>query len=40
MRVGMSVAQIGEFSFIIVSLGFTLNVTSAFLYPIAVAVRR
>lgn len=38
MRVGMSVAQIGEFSFIIASLGLSLKVTSAFLYPIAVAV--
>lgn len=38
MRVGMSVAQIGEFSFIIASLGVSLKVTSSFLYPIAVAV--
>ena len=38
LRVGMGLAQIGEFSFIIVSLGLTLNVTSKFLYPIAVAV--
>jgi monovalent cation:H+ antiporter-2, CPA2 family len=38
LRVGMSVAQIGEFSFIIASLGVTLKVTSEFLYPIAVAV--
>ncbi len=38
MRVGMSLAQIGEFSFIIASLGLTLHVTSNFLYPIAVAV--
>jgi CPA2 family monovalent cation:H+ antiporter-2 len=38
LRVGMGLAQIGEFSFIIASLGVTLNVTSAFLYPIAVAV--
>ena len=38
MRVGMGVAQIGEFSFIIASLGLTLKVTSDFLYPIAVAV--
>jgi CPA2 family monovalent cation:H+ antiporter-2 len=38
MRVGMSVAQIGEFSFIIASLGLSLKVTSGFLYPIAVAV--
>lgn len=38
LRVGMGLAQIGEFSFIIASLGLTLNVTSKFLYPIAVAV--
>jgi len=38
LRVGMGLAQIGEFSFIIASLGVTLEVTSAFLYPIAVAV--
>lgn len=38
MRVGMGLAQIGEFSFIIASLGITLKVTSDFLYPIAVAV--
>ncbi|QBQ96995.1 cation:proton antiporter [Paraburkholderia pallida] len=38
MRVGMTVSQIGEFSFIIASLGLTLKVTSAFLYPIAVTV--
>lgn len=35
---GMSLSQIGEFSFIIASLGLTLNVTSDFLYPVAVAV--
>jgi CPA2 family monovalent cation:H+ antiporter-2 len=35
---GMSLSQIGEFSFIIATLGMTLKVTSAFLYPIAVAV--
>jgi CPA2 family monovalent cation:H+ antiporter-2 len=35
---GMSLAQIGEFSFIIASLGLSLKVTSPFLYPIAVAV--
>lgn len=35
---GMSLAQIGEFSFIIASLGMTLNVTSSFLYPIIIAV--
>jgi CPA2 family monovalent cation:H+ antiporter-2 len=38
MRVGMGKAQIGEFSFIIASLGLALNVTSDFLYPIVVAV--
>jgi monovalent cation:H+ antiporter-2, CPA2 family len=35
---GMSLSQIGEFSFIIATLGVTLNVTSDFLYPVAVAV--
>ena len=35
---GMSLAQIGEFSFIIATLGLTLKVTSDFIYPIAVAV--
>lgn len=35
---GFSLAQIGEFSFIIATLGTTLKVTSDFLYPIAVAV--
>jgi CPA2 family monovalent cation:H+ antiporter-2 len=35
---GMSLAQIGEFSFIIASLGVSLKVTSSFLYPLAVAV--
>jgi CPA2 family monovalent cation:H+ antiporter-2 len=34
----MSLAQIGEFSFIIATLGLTLKATSAFLYPIAVCV--
>jgi CPA2 family monovalent cation:H+ antiporter-2 len=38
LRVGMGLAQIGEFSFIIASLGVTLGVTSGFLYPIAVTV--
>ncbi len=38
LRVGMSLAQIGEFSFIIAALGLSLKVTSDFLYPIAVAV--
>ena len=35
---GMSLTQIGEFSFIIASLGVALGVTSSFLYPIVVAV--
>jgi CPA2 family monovalent cation:H+ antiporter-2 len=35
---GLSLAQIGEFSFIIATLGLTMKVTSDFLYPIAVAV--
>jgi K+:H+ antiporter len=38
LRVGMGLAQIGEFSFIIAALGQSLNVTSKFLYPIAVSV--
>jgi CPA2 family monovalent cation:H+ antiporter-2 len=38
LRVGMGLAQIGEFSFIIAALGLKLNVTSEFLYPIAVTV--
>jgi CPA2 family monovalent cation:H+ antiporter-2 len=38
MNTGMSLAQIGEFSFIIATLGSTLKVTSDFLYPIAVSV--
>ena len=35
---GFSLAQIGEFAFIIASLGLTLKVTDRFLYPIVVAV--
>ena len=38
MQVGVALAQIGEFSFIIAALGVTLKVTSDFLFPIAVAV--
>lgn len=38
LKVGMGLAQIGEFSFIIASLGLSLKVTSDFLYPIAVTV--
>ena len=35
---GLSLAQIGEFSFIIAGLGLSLNATGDFLYPVAVAV--
>ncbi|MBO4624848.1 MAG: cation:proton antiporter [Bacteroidales bacterium] len=35
---GFSLSQIGEFSFIIATLGVSLGVTSDFLYPIVVAV--
>ncbi|PWG80875.1 cation:proton antiporter [Pararcticibacter amylolyticus] len=38
VQAGMSLAQIGEFSFIIATLGLDLKVTNEFLYPIAVAV--
>jgi monovalent cation:H+ antiporter-2, CPA2 family len=38
VQAGMSLAQIGEFSFIIAGVGLTLNVTGHFLYPVAVAV--
>jgi CPA2 family monovalent cation:H+ antiporter-2 len=38
IQTGMSLSQIGEFSFIIATLGTTLKVTSDFLYPIVVAV--
>ena len=38
IQIGMTLAQIGEFSFIIATLGMTLNVTSDFLYPVVVAV--
>ncbi len=37
-QAGMSLAQIGEFSFIIASLGVSLKVVSDFLYPIVIAV--
>lgn len=36
VQVGMSMAQIGEFAFIIATLGLTLGVTSDFLFPVAV----
>ena len=38
VHAGFSLAQIGEFSFIIASLGTSLGVTGDFLYPIVVAV--
>lgn len=38
LQSGMSLSQIGEFSFIIASLGLSLGVTSDYLYPIAVGV--
>jgi len=38
MRCGFSMAQIGEFAFIIASLGLSLGVISGFLYPVVVAV--
>ena len=38
VKTGLSLAQIGEFSFIIATLGLSLKVTSSHLYPIAVAV--
>lgn len=38
MRCGFSMAQVGEFAFIIASLGLSLKVISAFIYPVIVAV--
>jgi monovalent cation:H+ antiporter-2, CPA2 family len=38
VQAGTSMTQIGEFSFIIATLGVSLKVTSNFLYPIAVGV--
>ncbi|MCF0207840.1 MAG: cation:proton antiporter [Bacteroidaceae bacterium] len=38
MRCGFSMAQIGEFSFIIATLGLSLGVISDFIYPVVVAV--
>ncbi|MES2965491.1 MAG: cation:proton antiporter [Bdellovibrionota bacterium] len=37
-QAGMSLAQIGEFSFIIATLGVSLKVVSDFLYPVVIAV--
>ncbi len=36
VQVGMSMAQIGEFAFIVATLGLSLGVTSEFLFPVAV----
>ncbi len=36
VQVGMSMAQIGEFAFIVASLGLSLGVISEFLFPVAV----
>lgn len=38
MRCGFSMAQVGEFAFIIASLGLSLHVISDFIYPVIVAV--
>lgn len=38
IKAGMSMAQIGEFSFIIAGLGLTMKATGEFLYPITVAI--
>ncbi|GAB3041180.1 cation:proton antiporter [Oleiagrimonas citrea] len=38
MRTGLSMAQIGEFSFVMATLGVSLGVVSDFIYPVAVAV--
>jgi Kef-type K+ transport system, predicted NAD-binding component len=38
MQSGFSLAQIGEFAFIIAGLGMSLNATSDFLYPVIIAV--
>jgi len=38
MKAGMSLAQIGEFSFIIASVGVATGVIGAWMYPVAIAV--
>jgi monovalent cation:H+ antiporter-2, CPA2 family len=38
MKAGMSLAQIGEFSFIIAGVGVTAGVIASWLYPVAIAV--
>lgn len=38
LKTGFSLAQIGEFAFIIAALGVSLNVLNAYIYPVIVAV--
>jgi len=38
LQSGFSLAQIGEFAFIIAAMGLTLGVTDSFLYPVVIAV--
>jgi CPA2 family monovalent cation:H+ antiporter-2 len=38
LHAGLGMAQIGEFSFVIATLGLSLGAVSAFLYPVAVTV--
>ena len=38
LRCGFSMAQVGEFDFIIATLGLSMNVISSFIYPVVVAV--
>ncbi len=38
VQVGMSMSQVGEFAFIVASLGISLKVTSDFLFPVVVGV--
>jgi monovalent cation:H+ antiporter-2, CPA2 family len=38
VQAGMSLSQIGEFSFIIATMGLNLGLTGSYLYPVAVAV--
>lgn len=38
MQAGFSLAQMGEFAFIVASMGMALHVTSSFIYPIVIAV--
>lgn len=38
VQIGMSMAQIGEFAFIVATLGLTLGVISDFLFPVAIGV--